>query len=155
MRVVLQRVSEASVTIAGETVGSIGRGLLLLVGVARGDTAADVDALVRKVARLRVFPNPEDPEGKPIDAGLAGVGGACLVVSQFTLLASVRKGNRPGFSDAEDPTRAAALCDAFAAGLRGEGIPVETGRFGASMAVSLVNDGPVTIVLEARDGKVR
>lgn len=155
MRVVLQRVSEASVTVDGEVVGSIGRGVLLLVGVERGDTSGDVEVLVRKVSRLRVFPSPDEPERKPIDCGLAEVGGACLVVSQFTLLASLRKGNRPGFSDAEDPARAAALCEAFADGLRAAGLPVATGRFGASMAVQLVNDGPVTLLLEARDGRIR
>ena len=154
MRVVLQRVSEASVTVGDEVVGSIGPGLLLLVGIARGDTSADVEALVRKVPRLRVFPDPREPERKPIDASLADAGGACLVVSQFTLLASVRKGNRPGFSDAEDPARAAELCEAFVQGLRAEGLHVETGRFGAAMAVSLVNDGPVTLLLEARDGRI-
>lgn len=154
MRVVLQRVSEASVTVGDEVVGAIGPGLLLLVGIARGDTFADVEAMVRKVRLLRVFPNPLEPERRPIDDSLHNAGGACLVVSQFTLLASVRKGNRPGFSEAEDPPRAAELCEAFVEGLRAEGVPVETGRFGASMAVSLVNDGPVTLVLEAREGRI-
>ena len=141
-------------TVDDEIVGAIGAGLLLLVGVERGDTPADVEALVRKVSRLRVFRNPDEPERRPIDQSLHDAGAACLVVSQFTLLASIKKGNRPSFTAAEDPERASALCDAFADGLRADGIPVETGRFGASMAVSLVNDGPVTLLLEARDGRV-
>lgn len=154
MRVVLQRVSEASVTVDDDVVGEIGPGLLLLVGVAEGDTEADVEALVRKVTRLRVFRNPDEPERRPIDVSVTDAGHACLVVSQFTLLASMRKGNRPSFTAAEAPDRAAALCHAFAEGLRAAGVTVATGRFGASMAVALVNDGPVTILLEARGGKV-
>lgn len=154
MRVVLQRVSEASVAVDGETVGAIGRGILLLVGIERGDTSADVAALARKVPRLRLFPHPVDASARPMDASVVDVGGACLAVSQFTLLASVRKGNRPGFTDAEDPPRAEALFDAFVGALRAEGVVVETGRFGAAMAVSLVNDGPVTLLLEARDGRI-
>ena len=150
MRVVLQRVSEASVVVDGETVGAIGRGVLLLVGVERGDTADDAAVLVSRIARLRIFPEGD----RPMHRTLAEVEGGCLVVSQFTLLASLRKGNRPGFDRAEDPAPAAALCDAFAEALRGEGLPVETGRFGADMAVSLVNDGPVTLLLESRDGRM-
>ena len=153
MRIVLQRVTEASVDVDGETVGAIERGVLLLVGIERGDTEADVEVLAGKVSRLRMF--PDETGERPMHHTLADVGGACLVVSQFTLLASLKKGNRPGFSDAEDPPRAAALCEAFAARLRALGLPVETGRFGAAMAVGLVNDGPVTLLLEARDGKVR
>ena len=153
MRIVLQRVTEASVDVDGETVGAIERGVLLLVGIERGDTDADVEVLAGKVARLRMF--PDETGTRPMHHTVAEVGGACLVVSQFTLLASLKKGNRPGFSDAEDPPRAAARCEAFAARLRALGLPVETGRFGASMAVALVNDGPVTLLLEARAGKLR
>ncbi len=134
----------------GETVGAIGRGVLLLVGVAAGDTQADVEAVVRKIPKLRIFPGRT-----PMDRSLADVDGGCLVVSQFTLLGSVRKGNRPGFSAAEDPARAEALYEAVAAGLRAAGLPVAMGRFGAAMAVELVNDGPVTLLLESEGGTLR
>ena len=154
MRVVLQRVSQASVDVGGETVGAIGRGVLLLVGVGRGDTEADADVLAAKIGKLRIFPDPQDGAGRPMDRSLYEVGGSCLVVSQFTLLASVRKGNRPSFTAAEDPAPAAALCEAFAARLRAQGLSVATGRFGASMQVALVNDGPVTILLESQGGRL-
>ncbi|MDJ0522036.1 MAG: D-aminoacyl-tRNA deacylase [Planctomycetota bacterium] len=155
MRIVLQRVREAAVHVPrddadDEVVGAIGRGVLLLVGVGKGDTEADADALVRKIGALRIFPGRT-----PMDRTLADVGGACLVVSQFTLLGTVRKGNRPGFDRAEDPARAEALYEYVAAGLRAQGLEVATGRFAATMAVHLVNDGPVTFVLEAEDGRVR
>ena len=150
MHVVLQRVRSASVVVAGEVVGAIGTGVLLLVGVEAGDSEADVEALVRKIAALRIFPGRT-----PMDRTLAEVGGACLVVSQFTLSATVHKGSRPGFSRAEDPARARALFGDFAAGLRQAGLPVETGVFGAAMAVELVNEGPVTLLLRARGGRLQ
>jgi D-tyrosyl-tRNA(Tyr) deacylase len=149
MRTVLQRVVRAEVRVAGETVGAIGAGVVLLVGVERGDTEAEADATARKVAALRVFPGRT-----PMDRTLAEVGGAALVVSQFTLLANLAKGNRPGFDRAEAPVRAEALYLRVASSLAATGLPVRTGRFGASMEVHLVNDGPVTLVLDAQGGAV-
>lgn len=149
MKTVLQRVREARVVVDDEVVGRIGRGVLLLVGVERGDTEADAEATARKVAALRIFPGRT-----PMDLRLADVEGACLVVSQFTLAASLRKGNRPGFDRAEDPERAEALYLRVADGLRAAGLPVETGRFAALMDVELVNEGPVTFLIEVRDGKL-
>ena len=143
MRVVLQRVSHASVRVAGTTAGQIGAGLLVLVGVAAGDAEEDVRRLAGKVARLRVF---EDEAGR-FDRSLLDTGGAALVVSQFTLLADTAKGNRPSFSPAAPPELAEPLYASFCAALRELGVPVETGVFGARMEVELVNDGPVTIVL--------
>jgi D-tyrosyl-tRNA(Tyr) deacylase len=125
-------------------VGRIGRGLAILLGVARGDTDAVADRLAGKVARLRVFP---DDEGK-FDRSLLDVGGGALVVSQFTLIADTRKGNRPSFTDAARPEEAEPLYERFCAALRDEGIPVAQGVFGARMEVAVVNDGPVTIVLD-------
>ena len=150
MHVVLQRVTSASVVVDGATVGAIEHGVLLLVGVEAGDQEADADALVRKIAALRIFPGRT-----PMDRSLADVEGGCLVVSQFTLAATVRKGNRPGFDKAEDPARAEALYLRVAEGLRGAGLPVATGVFGAHMDVALVNDGPVTLLLRARDGRIQ
>ena len=144
MRAVCQRVVRAQVTVAGETVGAIGRGLVVLLGVARRDEVADAERMAGKVARLRVF---EDEHGKFAQSVL-DVGGAALVVSQFTLIAATSKGNRPSFTDAAPPDRAEPLYDAFCAALHGEGVAVERGTFGARMAVELVNDGPVTIILE-------
>jgi len=154
MRIVLQRVREAAVHVRAEdgddeVVGRIGRGFLLLVGVAKGDTEADADALARKIAALRIFPGRT-----PMDRTLAEVGGACLVVSQFTLAGSVRKGNRPGFDCAEDPQRADVLYLRVVDRLRAAGVEVATGRFAARMQVTLVNDGPVTFVLDAGGGRV-
>ncbi|MBL9078126.1 MAG: D-tyrosyl-tRNA(Tyr) deacylase [Planctomycetes bacterium] len=149
MITVVQRVGWARVTVAGETVGEIGRGLVLLVGVERGDTAADADATARKVAALRLF-----PDAKPMDRSVAEIGGSCLVVSQFTLAAELRHGNRPDFTAAAEPALAAPLYDRVAGQLAAAGLPVATGRFGAAMQVELGNDGPVTIVLTVRDGKV-
>ena len=148
MRVVLQRVREARVEVEGHVTGSIRRGFLLLVGVGRNDGAADIDWLARKIAGLRVF---EDDSGR-MNLGLAEVSGACLAVSQFTLYADCRKGNRPGFTDAAPPEAARALFDAFVASLRAQGVPVETGIFQADMQVHLVNDGPVTLLLERENG---
>jgi len=144
VRAVVQRVSEAAVRVGGEVRGAIGPGLLVLLGVAAGDDAATAGRMAAKVARLRVF---ENVEGR-FDRSLLDIGGAALVVSQFTLLADTTKGNRPSFTGAAPPEEAEPLYEAFCEGLRGLGVSVETGSFGARMAVSLVNDGPVTIVLE-------
>lgn len=138
-----QRVTEARVRVAGEVVGEVGAGLCVLLGVARGDGEADAERLAAKIARLRVFP---DEKGR-FDRSLVDVGGSALVVSQFTLLADTAKGNRPSFTDAAPPEQAERLYERFCAGLRGLGVPVEQGVFGAAMAVELVNDGPVTILL--------
>ena len=145
MRVVLQRVKSASVTVEGETVSAIGSGLLLLVGIAQGDGEAEADWLAAKVAGLRVM---GDDEGK-MNRGVTDAGGAVLAVSQFTLLAETRKGKRPSFVGAAPPEEAKRLFDFFCERLHAAGVDrVETGRFGAMMEVALVNDGPVTIVLE-------
>ncbi len=149
MITVVQRVARSEVRVAGELVGRIERGLLLLVGVERGDAEADADETARKIAALRIF-----PARHPMDASIKDVGGACLVVSQFTLAGSIRKGNRPGFEGAEAPARAEELYLRVADRLRAEGLPVETGRFAADMEVELVNDGPVTFVVVVRDGAV-
>ena len=144
MRVVLQRVSKASVRIDGRVVGSIGAGFCLLIGFTHADTQAQVDWMADKVAGLRLFP---DADGK-MNVGLAEVGGAVLVVSQFTLYGDSEKGRRPSFIDAARPEVAIPLYEAFIAALRSRGLEVETGRFGAMMQVELVNDGPVTLILE-------
>jgi D-aminoacyl-tRNA deacylase len=144
MRVLLQRVSEASVAVDGARVGAIGRGLLALVGVTHGDTAAAAERLAAKAVKLRVF---EDDAGL-MNLALGDVGGAVLAVSQFTLFADTRKGNRPSFTDAAPPELGEAVYEAFVAAVRAAGVPVETGVFGAHMQVALVNDGPVTILLE-------
>ena len=144
MRAVCQRVSSARVTVAETVEGEIGRGLVVLLGVARADDAAAAERLAAKVARLRIFGN----ERGKFDRSLVDVGGDALVVSQFTLIADTRKGNRPSFVDAAPPDVAEPLYEHFCDALRRDGIPVETGVFGASMAVELVNDGPVTIVLD-------
>jgi D-tyrosyl-tRNA(Tyr) deacylase len=149
MLTVVQRVARAEVRVGTERVGSIGVGLLLLVGVERGDGEADADATARKVAALRVFPGRT-----PMDLVAGDVEGSFLVVSQFTLAGSVTKGNRPSFDRAEDPARAEALYLRVAEGLRGTGRPVETGRFAASMQVDLVNEGPVTFLVRSRGGKI-
>lgn len=148
MKAVLQRVGEASVTVDDEAVGAIGRGLLVLLGVAGDDGAEDVAWLAGKTARLRIF---ADDAGR-MNRSLADIGGEALVVSQFTLLAATRKGNRPAFVDAAPPELAVPLYERFCAALSAElGRPVATGRFGAAMRVALVNDGPVTLVLDSRD----
>ena len=140
MRAVVQRVSRARVTPGGE----IGRGLCILLGVARGDGEEEAARLASKIARLRIFP---DEEGR-FDRSVLDVGGAALVVSQFTLIADTAKGNRPSFVAAAPPEQAEPLYQRFTAELRALGVPVETGVFGAKMEVELVNDGPVTIVLD-------
>jgi D-tyrosyl-tRNA(Tyr) deacylase len=145
MRIVLQRVTEASVTVDGEAVGTIGRGLLLLAGAAGGDDVAEARKLALKCAEMRIF---SDAEGR-FNLSLLDIGGEALVVSQFTLLADVRRGRRPSFVAAAPPEAAEPLVEAFAQALRDAGVPTQTGRFGAKMLVSLVNDGPVTIVLDS------
>ena len=145
MRIVLQRVKEASVTVAGDRISAIGPGLLLLVGVAHGDGETEADWLAEKIAGLRIV---ADEEGK-MNRSVKDIGGAVLAVSQFTLLADTRKGRRPSFVGAAPPEEATRLFDYFCGRLRAAGVEqVETGRFGAMMDVALVNDGPVTIVLE-------
>ena len=146
MRILLQRVTHASVVVDNETIGSIDHGYLLLVGVGKGDTQHTVNKLAKKIVNLRLFPNDE---GK-FDKSLLDVDGGALVVSQFTLFGDARKGNRPSFVDAAPPELASPLCDAFAQALRGLGLQrVEAGRFGADMQVSLCNDGPVTLWLDS------
>ncbi|HXG41803.1 MAG TPA: D-aminoacyl-tRNA deacylase [Dehalococcoidia bacterium] len=147
MKAVLQRVRRASVSVGGETVASIGPGLLVLLGVAQGDGEADARKLARKTAELRIF---ADDRSK-FNLSLLDVGGEALVVSQFTLLADCRKGRRPSFTDAAPPQEAAPLVECYVQALRGLGVPTQTGRFGALMQVELVNDGPVTIVLDSRE----
>jgi D-tyrosyl-tRNA(Tyr) deacylase len=144
MRVVLQRVSRASVTIDGRTAGAIGRGFCLLVGLTHGDTEATVDWMAEKVAGLRLF---SDAEGK-MNLGLDQVDGGVLVISQFTLYGDAAKGRRPSFVDAARPEQAIPLYQRFVAALRGRGLEVATGEFGANMQVEIHNDGPVTLILE-------
>jgi len=145
MRAVVQRVSRARVTVEGESTGEIGRGLLVLLGVAKTDTEAAADYLAEKVAGLRIF---EDADGK-MNLDVQQAGGAALVVSQFTLYGDVRKGKRPSFDDAARPDEARHLYEHFVGKLRGLGLKVETGRFQEMMQVELVNDGPVTIMLDS------
>lgn len=145
MRVLLQRVERAKVAVEGREVAAVGRGFLALVGVTHGDTPETAARLAAKTVKLRVF----DDEGGLMNRAIVESGGALLVVSQFTLYADTRRGNRPSFSDAAPPARAEELYEAFVAALRAAGVPVVTGVFGAHMQVSLVNDGPVTILLEA------
>lgn len=144
MRIVLQRAASASVTVDGEVVGAIGPGLVALVGVAAGDDRATAERAADKTAALRVFP---DAEGR-FDRSAVDCGAAVLVVSQFTLLADTRKGNRPSFTTAADPAVAAPLVEAYRDRLAALGLETASGRFGAHMDVALVNDGPVTIVLD-------
>jgi D-tyrosyl-tRNA(Tyr) deacylase len=144
MRVVLQRVSRASVKVEGKVAGEIGRGILLLVGVHNEDTPECADVLATKCAELRIFP---DAEGK-MNLGCKEIGGAALVVSQFTLYGDCQKGRRPNFMDAARPEKGQELYDYFVKRLRLELGQVETGIFGAMMEVELVNDGPVTLILE-------
>jgi D-aminoacyl-tRNA deacylase len=145
LRAVVQRVSQASVTVGGEVVSQIGPGSLVLLGVAAGDTPVASERLAGKVARLRIF---ENEDGR-FDRSLLEVWGEALVVSQFTLLADTRKGNRPSFTTAAGPDLAEPLYERFCSALEGAGVRVARGVFGARMEVSLVNDGPVTIVLDA------
>lgn len=145
MKAVVQRVKQASVTVDGTVISAIGTGLLILLGVHQGDSADQIAALAKKIAALRIFTDAEDK----MNLSVADIGGEILVVSQFTLCANTKKGNRPSFIEAEKPEIAAPLVDFFAERLRAFGIPTQTGRFGASMEVALINDGPVTIVLES------
>lgn len=144
MRIIVQRVSQASVSVESRVVGAIGRGAVILVGVTHEDTKEQAEWLARKVTGLRIF---EDSAGK-INASLLDVEGAALVISQFTLYADTRKGRRPSFTDAAPPEMAEPLVNHFAQALRDHGVPVETGIFGAHMLVEIHNDGPVTIILE-------
>jgi D-tyrosyl-tRNA(Tyr) deacylase len=144
MRLVIQRVSSASVRVEGEIVGAIGRGLLVLAGIERGDDPARVRAAAEKLAGLRIF---EDADGK-MNLDTAAVGGAFLIVSQFTLAGSIERGRRPSFDRAAPPDEAAPLVDALVEDLRGRGYTVATGRFRAHMEVALVNDGPVTLIAD-------
>ena len=148
MRVLLQRVSSASVTIDGNQVGAVGRGFCLLVGFTHTDTPAEVVWMADKVLGLRLFP---DPEGK-MNLGLAEVGGGLLVISQFTLYGDTAKGRRPSFIDASRPEHAIPLYQQFCAELRSRGAAVATGQFGADMLVDIRNDGPVTLMLERTHG---
>ena len=145
MRAVVQRVSRAQVAVDGEIVGEVGRGLLVLLGVTHADTEGDADYLADKIAGLRVF---EDENGK-MNLDTAAVGGGILVVSQFTLYGDVRRGKRPSFDAAAKPERARELYEYFVARIRAAGLPCQTGRFQEMMEVELVNDGPVTILLDS------
>lgn len=149
MITLVQRVRQARVLVDGEAVGAIERGLLLFVGVEQGDSEADADATAKKVQGLRIFPGRT-----PTDLSVGDVGGSCLVVSQFTLAAELRHGNRPDFTAAAPPALADALYQRVAAQLTAAGLPVATGRFAASMQVELQNDGPFSLVLTVRGGKV-
>ena len=148
MRAVVQRVSRAKVTVSGEITGEIGQGLLVLLGVGQGDSEADANYLAGKIIGLRVF---EDDAGK-MNRAVGEVGGGMLVVSQFTLYGDVRRGRRPSFDDAARPEKARALYEYFVARIRAAGLRCETGRFQEMMAVELVNDGPVTILVDSGKG---
>ena len=147
MRVVLQRVSHASVTVEEKVIGQIQRGFLLLVGVTHDDAMEDMEYLVRKIVQMRIF---EDEEGK-LNRSIQDIGGEILSVSQFTLYADTKKGNRPSFSKAAPGDVAIEMFEQFNGLLRDTGIPVETGQFGADMKVELLNDGPVTIMLDSKN----
>lgn len=147
MRALVQRVAEAEVTVAGRSTGRIGPGLLVLVCAMQGDDAAAAEKLAARVARLRIFRDAADK----MNLSVQDIGGAVLVVSQFTLAADTRTGNRPGFSTAAPPAEGERLYLHFAQALRDLGLPVETGEFGADMRVALVNDGPVTIWIDSAD----
>ncbi|HHC07310.1 MAG TPA: D-tyrosyl-tRNA(Tyr) deacylase [Actinobacteria bacterium] len=151
MRGVLQRVRRAEIRVDGEPVGVIGRGVVLLVGVERGDSVADAEVLADKVVDLRIFP---DDTGRP-GRSVVDVGGAVAVVSQFTLAADVRRGRRPSFVRAAAPELAAPLVDAVVDRIAARGVDVAAGVFGAMMEVELVNDGPFTLVLDVVDGRLR
>ncbi|MCZ6462173.1 MAG: D-aminoacyl-tRNA deacylase [Actinobacteria bacterium] len=150
MRAVIQRVSEADVSVEGEMIAAIGAGLVVLVGVATEDTEQDAMTLATKLVGLRIFPDDD----RKMNRSIVDVGGSMLLISQFTLLADLRKGRRPAFNGAAPPEIAEPLLATFAAAIEAEGVEVEQGRFGAMMDVSLTNDGPVTIVIDVVDGKV-
>lgn len=149
MRSVVQRVAHARVEVEGEVVGAIERGLLVLVGVERGDSSADARATAQKIADMRVFPGD-----KPMDRSVIDIAGGVLVVSQFTLAGTLRKGRRPGFERAEDPDKAEPLYLEVVAILRERGIPTATGRFAADMKVELINEGPVTLLVLTEGGVI-
>ncbi|WP_305972690.1 MULTISPECIES: D-aminoacyl-tRNA deacylase [unclassified Mameliella] len=144
MRALIQRVTSARVDVGGATVGEIGQGVLVLICAMQGDTDTEADKLAAKIAKLRIF---KDDAGR-MNRSLLDIGGAALVVSQFTLAADMSRGNRPGFATAAPPAEGERLYANFASALQAQGLPVATGRFGAEMAVSLVNDGPVTIWMD-------
>jgi D-tyrosyl-tRNA(Tyr) deacylase len=146
MRAVVQRVSRASVTVDGQIVGAIGPGLLVLLGVAHDDTAERATWLAEKIAGLRVF---GDADGK-MNRDVTEAGGGVLIVSQFTLYGDCRKGRRPSFIDAAPPAIAIPLYEAFIVAVKAQGVPVATGQFGADMQIELVNDGPVTLIIDAK-----
>ena len=147
MRAVIQRVTSARVRVGDRVTGEIARGLLVLLGVGRGDTLADAQYVAAKIRELRVF---ESDAGKPMDRSLVDIGGAVLVVSQFTLYGDVRKGRRPSFDDAAPPAEARDLYEALVRELQAAHVPVSTGEFQAMMQVELVNDGPVTVLVDSR-----
>ena len=149
MRAILQRVSRASVSVDGEMIGQIENGLLVLLGAGRGDGPEEVEWITRKIAQLRIF---SDESGR-MNLSLESSGGGALVVSQFTLYGDCKKGNRPSFSKAMDPGEASGFVDSVVAALREKGIHTETGKFGADMRVELVNEGPVTLILDTDSGK--
>ena len=150
MRAVIQRVSRSRVSVSGEEIASIGRGYMILLGVSQGDTRADMEVLCKKIAQLRIFADDADK----MNLSIRDIGGEILLVSQFTLCASTRHGNRPSFVNAMAPTEAKTMYEAFGARLASYGIDVQYGQFGAMMDVELVNDGPVTILLEAQNGVI-
>lgn len=147
MRAVIQRVSQASVAIDGEIVGEIQQGFMILLGIHETDTSADVEYLVRKIQKLRIF----EDEQRKMNVDIQAVSGSILSISQFTLYAETKKGNRPSFIQAAQPEQAIPLYEQFNQQLEATGIPVATGEFGAQMQVSLVNDGPVTIIIDSKE----
>jgi len=150
VKLVVQRVSRSEVRVEGRRIASIGRGLLVFLAVERGDSDALARSAAAKTSQMRIFPDPA--EGKKMNLSVSDVGGEVLVVSQFTLAGSLRKGRRPSFDAAAPPGEASALCEAYAAALRESGLRVSTGVFGAMMEVDLVNDGPVTFWLQSLPG---
>ncbi|MBO4351166.1 MAG: D-tyrosyl-tRNA(Tyr) deacylase [Proteobacteria bacterium] len=150
MKAVIQRVRESSVTVENQVISRIGQGYLILLGIEKGDTQADSVTLTRKIANLRIFADDEDK----MNLSILNVKGSILLVSQFTLCALTRHGNRPAFTEAMPPEEANRMYEEFGKMLEVQGIPVQYGQFGAMMDVALVNDGPVTILLESRDGAI-
>ena len=150
MKTIVQRVTRGQVVVADRVVGAIDRGAVLLVGIEADDTLADADATAEKIAKMRFFPG-----ATPMDRTLGDVGGGCLVISQFTLAANLRKGNRPSFARAMDPEPADAIYRAVVGRLDALGIETATGEFGATMQVELVNDGPVTFLVQSVDGRIQ